>query len=162
MAAGADIIETNTFNATVISQADFGLQDFAPEINRAAARLARNAVENVMQGDPNRKRYVAGSIGPLNRTLSISRDVHDPGKRDVTWAQVKEAYQTQVAALIEGGVDLLLVETTFDTLNLKAALFAIEEEFEKLGYRIPIMASGTITDASGRTLTGQTTEAFWI
>jgi 5-methyltetrahydrofolate--homocysteine methyltransferase len=162
LAAGADIIETNTFNATVISQADFGLQDFVPEINRAAARLARNAVEKVMQGDPNRKRYVAGSIGPLSRTLSISRDVHDPGKRDVTWAQVKEAYQTQVAALIEGGVDLLLVETTFDTLNLKAALFAIEEEFEKLGYRIPIMASGTITDASGRTLTGQTTEAFWI
>ena len=162
LAAGADIIETNTFNATVISQADFGLQDFVPEINRAAARLAKNAVQNVMHGDPNRKKYVAGSIGPLNRTLSISRDVHDPGKRDVTWAQVKEAYQTQVCALIDGGVDLLLVETTFDTLNLKAALFAIEEEFEKLGYRIPIMASGTITDASGRTLTGQTTEAFWI
>src|SRR6516225_532374 len=162
LAAGADIIETNTFNATVISQADFGLQDFVAEINRAAARLARNAVQDIMRRDPNRKRYVAGSIGPLNRTLSISRDVHDPGKRDVTWAQVKEAYQTQVAALIEGGADLLLVETTFDTLNLKAALFAIEEEFERLGYRIPIMASGTITDASGRTLTGQTTEAFWV
>ena len=160
--AGADIIETNTFNATAISQADFGLQEFVPEINRAAARLARNAVERVMKQDPDRKRYVAGSIGPLNRTLSISRDVNDPGKRDVTWAHVKEAYQTQVAGLIEGGVDLLLVETTFDTLNLKAALFAIEEQFEKLGYRLPVMASGTITDASGRTLTGQTTEAFWI
>ena len=160
--AGADIIETNTFNATAISQADFGLQEFVPEINRAAARLARNAVKRVMERDPDRKRYVAGSIGPLNRTLSISRDVHDPGKRDVTWAQVKEAYQAQVAALIEGGVDLLLAETTFDTLNLKAALFAIEEQFEKLGYRLPVMASGTITDASGRTLTGQTTEAFWI
>ena len=160
--AGADIIETNTFNATVISQADFGLQDAVPEINRTAAALARRAVEHVMKQDPQRKRYVAGSIGPLNRTLSISRDVHDPGKRDVTWQQVKEAYGSQVAALIEGGVDLLLVETTFDTLNLKAALFAIEEQFEELGYRLPVMASGTITDASGRTLTGQTPEAFWI
>ena len=115
-----------------------------------------------MASDPTRKRYVAGSIGPLSRTLSISRDVNDPGKREVTWEQVKNAYQEQVAALIEGGVDLLLVETTFDTLNLKAALFAIEEHFERLGYRLPVMASGTITDASGRTLTGQTTEAFWI
>jgi 5-methyltetrahydrofolate--homocysteine methyltransferase len=160
--AGADIIETNTFNATVISQADFGLQDFVSEINVAAARLARKAVDQILQADPDRKRYVAGSIGPLNRTLSISRDVNDPGKRDVTWDEVTSAYQQQVAALIEGGVDLLLVETTFDTLNLKAALFAIEEQFEKLGYRLPVMASGTITDASGRTLTGQTTEAFWI
>jgi 5-methyltetrahydrofolate--homocysteine methyltransferase len=160
--AGADIIETNTFNATVISQEDFGLQEHVREINLEAARIARKAVEHVMAHEPARKRYVAGSIGPLNRTLSISRDVHDPGKRDVTWAQVKEAYRAQVAALILGGVDLLLVETTFDTLNLKAALFAIEEHFEKLGYRLPVMASGTITDASGRTLTGQTTEAFWL
>jgi 5-methyltetrahydrofolate--homocysteine methyltransferase len=160
--AGADIIETNTFNATVISQEDFGLEQYVPEINRAAAQLARKAVEEVMASDPTRKRYVAGSIGPLNRTLSISRDVNDPGKREVNWTQVKNAYQQQVAALIEGGVDLLLVETTFDTLNLKAALFAIEEHFERLGYRLPVMASGTITDASGRTLTGQTTEAFWI
>jgi 5-methyltetrahydrofolate--homocysteine methyltransferase len=160
--AGADIIETNTFNATAISQADFGLQEYIAEINHAAAQLARKAVEHVMARDPDRKRYVAGSIGPLNRTLSISRDVHDPGKRDVTWTGVKEAYQAQVAALIEGGVDILLVETTFDTLNLKAALFAIEEHFEKLGFRLPVMASGTITDASGRTLTGQTTEAFWV
>src|SRR6516225_4891703 len=160
--AGADIIETNTFNATAISQQDFGLEDYVPEINRAAAQIAKKAVDQILQADPDRKRYVAGSIGPLNRTLSISRDVNDPGKRDVTWAHVKEAYRTQVAALIEGGADLLLVETTFDTLNLKAALFAIEEQYEKLGYRLPVMASGTITDASGRTLTGQTTEAFWI
>jgi 5-methyltetrahydrofolate--homocysteine methyltransferase len=160
--AGADIIETNTFNATSISQEDFGLQQYVPEINRAAARIAREEVERVMAKDPTRKRYIAGSIGPLSRTLSISRDVNDPGKREVTWDQVKNGYQEQVAALIEGGVDLLLVETTFDTLNLKAALYAIEEHFEKLGYRLPVMASGTITDASGRTLTGQTTEAFWI
>jgi 5-methyltetrahydrofolate--homocysteine methyltransferase len=160
--AGADIIETNTFNATSISQQDFGLEQYVPEMNRVAARLAREAVEQVTAKDPTRKRYVAGAIGPLNRTLSISRDVNDPGKREVTWEQVKNAYQEQVAALIEGGVDLLLVETTFDTLNLKAALFAIEEHFESLGYRLPVMASGTITDASGRTLTGQTTEAFWI
>ena len=160
--AGADIIETNTFNATTISQEDFGLERHVPEINLAAARLAREAVAEVMSSDPTRRRYVAGSIGPLNRTLSISRDVNDPGKREVTWDQVKNAYQEQVAALVEGGVDLLLVETTFDTLNLKAALYAIDEHFEKLGFRLPVMASGTITDASGRTLTGQTTEAFWI
>src|SRR6266446_330191 len=160
--AGADIIETNTFNATVISQADFSLEAYVPEINRAAAKLAKDAVREVMGKDPGHRRYVAGSIGPLNRTLSISRDVNDPGKRDVTWQQVTGAYGEQAQALLEGGVDLLLVETTFDTLNLKAALFAIEEVFAKVGYRVPLMASGTITDASGRTLTGQTTEAFWI
>ncbi len=160
--AGADIIETNTFNATTISQEDFGLEAHVSQINLAAARLAREAVTEVMAIDPTRKRYVAGAIGPLNRTLSISRDVNDPGKREVTWAQVKNAYREQAAALIEGGVDLLLAETTFDTLNLKAALYAIDEQFEELGFRLPVMASGTITDASGRTLTGQTTEAFWI
>ncbi|MBV9674421.1 MAG: homocysteine S-methyltransferase family protein, partial [Verrucomicrobia bacterium] len=160
--AGADIVETNTFNATTISQEDFGLQEFVPEMNRVAARLAREAVQKTMSKHPGHRRYVAGSIGPLNRTLSLSRDVNDPGKREVTWKQVKDAYQQQVEALIEGGVDLLLVETTFDTLNLKAALFAIEEHFQKIGKRYPVMASGTITDASGRTLTGQTTEAFWI
>ncbi|MBV8378922.1 MAG: homocysteine S-methyltransferase family protein, partial [Verrucomicrobia bacterium] len=131
--AGADIIETNTFNATTISQEDFGLQQYVTEINRAAARLGREAIAQVMAADPSRKRYVAGSIGPLNRTLSISRDVNDPGKREVTWEQVKNAYREQVAALVEGGVDLLLAETTFDTLNLKAALYAIEEHFEELG-----------------------------
>src|SRR6201987_4848451 len=160
--AGADIIETNTFNATVIAQADFGLERYVPDINRAAAKLAKDAVREVMAKEPGRRRYVAGSIGPLNRTLSISRDVNDPGKREVTWAQVRGAYAEQARSLIEGGADLLLVETTFDTLNLKAALFAIEELFAELGFRVPVMASGTITDASGRTLTGQTTEAFWI
>src|SRR6202044_2720146 len=120
------------------------------------------AVREVMEKNPSQRRYVAGAIGPLNRTLSISRDVNDPGKREVTWEQVKNGYLEQVAALVKGGVDLLLVETTFDTLNLKAALFAIEEHFERIGYRIPVMASGTITDASGRTLTGQTTAAFFI
>jgi 5-methyltetrahydrofolate--homocysteine methyltransferase len=162
LAAGADIIETNTFNATAISQEDFGLQKLVVEMNRRAAGLAKAAVAECMAVDPSRRRYVAGSIGPLNRTLSISRDVNDPGKREVTWQQVKEAYAEQAQALLEGGTDLLLVETTFDTLNLKAALFAIEEVFAKIGYRVPLMASGTITDASGRTLTGQTTEAFWI
>src|SRR6202048_1560993 len=162
LAAGADIIETNTFNATAIAQEDFGLQKVVTEMNRTAARLAKTAVANCMARDPSRRRYVAGSIGPLNRTLSISRDVNDPGKREVTWEQVKNAYAEQARALIEGGADLLLVETTFDTLNLKAALFAIEELFVELGFRVPVMASGTITDASGRTLTGQTTEAFWI
>src|ERR1700730_540394 len=162
LAAGADIIETNTFNATAISQEDFGLQKLVAEMNRTAAELAKAAVAECMAVDPSRRRYVAGSIGPLNRTLSISRDVNDPGKREVTWEQVKNAYGEQAQALLEGGVDLLLVETTFDTLNLKAALFAIEEVFAKIGYRVPLMASGTITDASGRTLTGQTTEAFWI
>ncbi|MBV9490940.1 MAG: methionine synthase [Verrucomicrobia bacterium] len=161
LAAGADIIETNTFNATAIAQEDFGLQALVPEINRAATQVAKGAVAAAMAADPSRRRYVAGSIGPLNRTLSISRDVNDPGKRDVTWHQVREAYREQVQSLLEGGADLLLVETTFDTLNLKAALFAIEEVFEALGWRVPVMASGTITDASGRTLTGQTTEAFW-
>jgi 5-methyltetrahydrofolate--homocysteine methyltransferase len=162
LAAGADIIETNTFNATAISQEDFGLQKLVAEMNRTAAQLAKAAVVECMTEDPSRRRYVAGSIGPLNRTLSISRDVNDPGKRDVTWQQVTGAYGEQAQALLEGGVDLLLVETTFDTLNLKAALFAIEEVFARVGYRVPLMASGTITDASGRTLTGQTTEAFWI
>jgi 5-methyltetrahydrofolate--homocysteine methyltransferase len=162
LAAGADLIETNTFNATAISQQDFGLQRWVTEMNHTAAQLAKAAVAECMVKDPSRRRYVAGSVGPLNRTLSISRDVNDPAKREVTWQQVKDAYGEQVQALLEGGVDLLLVETTFDTLNLKAALFAIEEVFAELGYRVPLMASGTITDASGRTLTGQTTEAFWI
>ncbi len=160
LAAGADIIETNTFNATTIAQQDFGLEDYVPEINQAAARLARQAVDE--SSDPSHRRYVAGSMGPLNRTLSISRDVNDPGKREVTWLQVKDSYKQQAENLVAGGVDLLLVETTFDTLNLKAALFAIEEFFAESGQRVPVMASGTITDASGRTLTGQTTEAFWI
>ena len=158
--AGADIIETNTFNAQSISQADYGLESLVRELNIAAAQCARRAVEQ-----SGKRAFVAGAIGPMSKTLSISRDVNDPARREVTFDQVKEAYREQVEALIEGGVDLLLVETIFDTLNCKAAIFAILEVFDALGIphgKIPIMISGTITDLSGRTLTGQTVEAFWI
>jgi 5-methyltetrahydrofolate--homocysteine methyltransferase len=154
IAAGADIIETNTFSGTVIAQADYGLEEFVPELNREAARLAREAADAT-----DRHVFVAGAIGPLNRTLSISRDVNDPGKRDVTFEQVVAAYLEQVENLVAGGVDILLVETIFDTLNAKAALFAITEFFTTHP-RLPVMVSGTITDLSGRTLTGQTVEAF--
>ena len=156
VAAGADIIETNTFSSTTIAQADYGMGEIVPDINRAAARIAREAADACKE----RRIFVAGAIGPLNRTLSISRDVNDPGKRDVTFQQVAAAYRQQVEHLVEGGVDILLVETIFDTLNAKAALFAIAEYFEAAGRRIPVMVSGTITDLSGRTLTGQTVEAF--
>ena len=161
LAAGADIIETNTFNATTISQADFHLEPLVPEINVAAARLARQAADEAEKTEPGRLCFVAGALGPLSRTLSMSRDVNDPGKREVTFDQVRDAYYEQVVALVEGGVDLLLPETVFDTLNLKACLYAIDLYFEKHGVRLPVMISGTITDASGRTLSGQTTEAFW-
>ena len=161
LAAGADIIETNTFGATVIAQADFKLEPLVREINLAAVALARQAADEAERATPGRKCFVAGAIGPLNRTLSLSRDVNDPGKRDVTFDQVRDAYYEQVAALDEGGVDLILVETIFDTLNCKACLYAIDQYFERVGRRLPIMISGTITDASGRTLSGQTTEAFW-
>ncbi|MDD5349150.1 MAG: methionine synthase [Chthoniobacteraceae bacterium] len=160
LAAGADLIETNSFNAQAISLADYGMEPLAREINLAAAACARRAVENC-----GRTAYVAGSIGPMSKTLSMSRDVQDPAKREVTFAQVKTAYREQVEALLDGGVDLLLVETVFDTLNAKAALFAILETFEARGIaegEVPIMVSGTITDNSGRTLTGQTLEAFVI
>jgi 5-methyltetrahydrofolate--homocysteine methyltransferase len=156
IAAGSDLIETNTFNATTISQEDYGLGHLVPEINLAAARLAREAADACTE----RRVFVAGAIGPLNRTLSISRDVNDPGKREVTFEQVAAAYTEQVENLVAGGVDVLLVETIFDTLNAKAALFAIRRFFEKSGKSLPVMASGTITDLSGRTLTGQTVEAF--
>jgi len=155
IAAGADIIETNTFNATTISQADYGLEYLVPELNLAAAKVAREAADAVTD----RRVFVAGAIGPLNRTLSISRDVNDPGKREVTFEEVAAAYTEQIENLVAGGVDILLVETIFDTLNAKAALFAIARFFEKHP-RMPVMASGTITDLSGRTLTGQTVEAF--
>lgn len=160
LAAGVDILETNTFNAQVISQADYGLESIARELNLAAARCARRAVEKC-----GRQAFVAGAIGPMSKTLSLSKDVHDPAKREVTFEQVKSAYREQVEALIEGGVDVLLVETIFDTLNAKAALFAIMEAFDVMEIphgRIPILVSGTITDLSGRTLTGQTVEAFYI
>jgi 5-methyltetrahydrofolate--homocysteine methyltransferase len=156
IAAGADIIETNTFSATTIAMADYGMQEIVPELNRAAAKVAREAADACTD----RRIFVAGAIGPLNRTLSISRDVNDPGARDVTFEQVAEAYLEQIEHLVEGGVDILLVETIFDTLNAKAALFAIGEYFEKTGKTLPVMVSGTITDLSGRTLTGQTVEAF--
>ena len=156
VAAGADIIETNTFSSTTIAQSDYGMGEIVPDINRAAARVAREAADACKD----RRVFVAGAIGPLNRTLSISRDVNDPGKRDVTFEQVAAAYRQQVEQLVEGGVDILLVETIFDTLNAKAALFAIADYFEAAGCRIPVMVSGTITDLSGRTLTGQTVEAF--
>jgi 5-methyltetrahydrofolate--homocysteine methyltransferase len=155
IAAGADIIETNTFNATTISQADYGLEHLVSELNLAAAKVAREAADAVTD----RRVFVAGAIGPLNRTLSISRDVNDPGKREVTFEEVAAAYTEQIETLVAGGVDILLVETIFDTLNAKAALFAIARFFEKHP-RMPVMASGTITDLSGRTLTGQTVEAF--
>lgn len=159
--AGAEIIETNTFNATSISQADYGLEAAVREINLAAARLARKTADEFLQANPGRQAWVAGAVGPTNRTASMSPDVNRPDYRAVTFRQLAEAYGEQVRALIEGGVDLLLPETTFDTLNLKAALWAMEEIFDEMGYRLPVMISVTITDASGRTLSGQTTEAFW-
>jgi 5-methyltetrahydrofolate--homocysteine methyltransferase len=157
---GADIIETNTFNATTIAMADYDMQSLAAEINLAGARIARQAADEVaaQTGLP---RYVAGVLGPTNRTCSISPDVNDPGFRNVSFDQLVEAYVESTSALIEGGADIIMVETIFDTLNAKAALFAIEKVFDQLGDRLPVMISGTITDASGRTLTGQTTEAFY-
>ncbi len=160
--AGADIVETNTFSATAIAQSDYELPaELIPELNRAAAACARRAADKAEQKTPGRKCFVAGAIGPLNRTLSLSPDVNRPDFRAVTWAQVTEAYEAQVRALLEGGVDSLLVETVFDTLNAKAALFTIEKVFEDVGRRVPVMVSVTITDASGRTLSGQTIGAFY-
>jgi 5-methyltetrahydrofolate--homocysteine methyltransferase len=157
--AGADIIETNTFNSTSVSQADYGLQEIVYELNVAAAQVARRAVDKASTRD-GKPRWVAGAIGPMSKTLSMSRDVNDPGAREVTWDQVKDSYYEQVRGLVDGGVDLLLPETTFDTLNLKAALFAIDEYFEATGNRVPVMVSVTFSQADGRTLSGQTLEAF--
>jgi len=162
LGAGADIIETNTFNANAVSLAEYRMEGLARELNLAAARLAREAVEEAVARDPARPRFVAGSLGPMNRSLSLSPDVNDPGFRAVNWATVEAAYYEQAAALVEGGVDLLLPETTFDTLNLKAALFAIQRFFAEGGRRVPVIASLTITDQSGRTLNGQTLEAAWV
>ena len=158
--AGADIIETNTFSATSIAQADYRLEPVVYELNVAAARLSRGVADAWMARFPDRPRFVAGNLGPTNRTLSISPDVNDPTFRAVTFDQVRTAYAEQVRGLVEGGVDLLLVETIFDTLNAKAALVAIDEVFEELGRRLPLIVSMTITDRSGRTLSGQTVEAF--
>jgi 5-methyltetrahydrofolate--homocysteine methyltransferase len=159
--AGADILETNTFNSTAISQADYHLESLVEELNLAGARLAREVADSYSGRTPGKPRWVAGVLGPMNRTLSLSPDVNDPGYRAVTFDQVKDSYRAAARALVEGGVDILMVETIFDTLNAKAALFAIDELFEETGVRLPVMISGTITDASGRTLSGQTAEAFW-
>jgi len=159
--AGADIVETNTFNSTRIAMADYGMEELAREMNVAGARLAREAADRRTEEEPDRLRYVAGALGPTNRTASISPDVNDPGYRNVSFDDLREAYREAAEGLIEGGVDLLLVETVFDTLNAKAALFAIDELFDDLGVRLPVMVSGTITDLSGRNLSGQTAEAFW-
>ena len=159
--AGAGIIETNTFNSTSISQADYGLEGAVRDINLAAARLARKVTDEYLAANPGKVAWVAGAVGPTNRTASMSPDVNRPEYRAVTFTQLAQSYGEQVRALIEGGVDVLLPETTFDTLNLKAALWAMEEVFDELGFRLPVMISVTITDASGRTLSGQTTEAFW-
>ena len=160
--AGADIVETNTFSGTSIAQADYGLEKYVYDINFNSAQIAKKVADDFTNNDPSKPRFVAGSIGPTNRTASISPDVNDPGFRNINFDQLVVAYKEQIKGLIEGGVDILLVETVFDTLNAKAALFAIEESFIEMKIRVPIMVSGTITDASGRTLTGQTTEAFLI
>ena len=161
IAAGADVISTNTFNATSIAQADYQLDRRVREINFAAARLARECADAWTLNTPEKPRFVAGSLGPTNRTASISPDVNDPGARNVRFDDLTAAYGEAIEALAEGGADLFLVETIFDTLNGKAALFALESFFERIGRRFPVIVSGTITDASGRTLSGQTTEAFW-
>ncbi|MGA7304118.1 MAG: methionine synthase, partial [Rhodothermales bacterium] len=162
LAAGADIIETNTFNATTISLADFQVQDRSYDINLAAARIARQEADRFTARNPQRPRFVAGALGPTNKTLSLSPDVSNPGFRTTTFDKMVDAYQTQVRGLLDGEVDLLIVETIFDTLNAKAALFAIQEVFESYARRVPVMISGTIIDKSGRTLSGQTLEAFWV
>ncbi|SDE54980.1 methionine synthase (B12-dependent) [Blastococcus fimeti] len=159
--AGADLLETNTFNATTISLSDYGMSDLAYELNVASARLARREADAMTARTPDKPRYVVGAIGPTSRTASISPDVNDPGARNVTFDQLVEAYLEQANGLVDGGSDVLLVETIFDTLNAKAAIFALETLFEQRGRRWPVMISGTITDASGRTLSGQVTEAFW-
>ncbi|MCA1747847.1 MAG: homocysteine S-methyltransferase family protein, partial [Bacteroidales bacterium] len=158
--AGADIIETNTFNATTISQADYHTEAYVHKINLGAARLAREVADEFTQRNPDKPRYVAGSIGPTNKTASMSPDVNDPGYRAISFNGLKEAYREQAGALLEGGIELFLVETVFDTLNAKAALVALNELFAEKGTKVPVMLSGTITDASGRTLSGQTLEAF--
>ncbi|MCB1932849.1 MAG: homocysteine S-methyltransferase family protein, partial [Candidatus Accumulibacter sp.] len=161
LAAGADIIETNTFNSTSVSQADYRLEAIVHELNAAGARLARSVCDEFTARDPGRPRFVAGVLGPTSRTASISPDVNDPGYRNTSFDELVGTYSEAVRGLCEGGADLVLVETVFDTLNAKAALFAIEQYFAQAGRRWPVMISGTITDASGRTLSGQTAEAFW-
>ena len=160
--AGADIIETNTFSATTIAMADYHMEELVYELNFESARIARKVCDEFTAQNPEKPRFVAGSIGPTNKTASLSPDVNDPGYRAITFDELKAAYRQQAEALLDGGADILLVETIFDTLNAKAALFAIDEIQDERGIEIPIMVSGTITDASGRTLSGQTAEAFLI
>ncbi|UZO80991.1 homocysteine S-methyltransferase family protein [Aquimarina sp. ERC-38] len=160
--AGADIAETNTFSGTTIAMEDYGMQDIVYDLNYQSAKIAKEVADEFTKKEPNKPRFVAGSIGPTNRTASMSPDVNDPGYRAVTFDELRIAYKQQVEALLDGGVDILLVETVFDTLNAKAALFAIEEVKDERNIDVPIMVSGTITDASGRTLSGQTAEAFLI
>ena len=157
--AGADVIETNTFGATSIAQGDYELPELAYELNLESARLARQACNEF--STPERPRFVAGALGPQPKTASISPDVNDPGARNVTFEQLRDAYTEQLNGLLDGGVDIILIETIFDTLNAKAAIFAVESVFEARGERLPVMISGTVTDASGRILSGQTVEAFW-
>ncbi|NVJ93554.1 MAG: homocysteine S-methyltransferase family protein [Methylocystaceae bacterium] len=159
--AGADILGTNTFSSTTIAQADYAMEELAYEMNVESAKIAREAADEMSAQTPDRPRLVAGAMGPTNRTCSISPDVNDPGFRNVTFDALRIAYKSAAKGLLDGGADVLIVETIFDTLNAKAALFAIEELFDEQGWRVPIMISGTLTDASGRTLSGQTAEAFW-
>ena len=160
--AGADIVETNTFNSTAVSQADYRLQHLVHELNVESARLARASCDAAEAATPGQPRFVAGVIGPTSRTASISPDVNDPGFRNTSFDALRADYRVAIDGLVDGGADILMVETIFDTLNAKAALYAIEEAFDARGARLPVMISGTITDASGRTLSGQTAEAFWI
>lgn len=160
--AGADIIETNTFNSTRVSMADYHMEHLVPELNYQAAKIARSVADEFTAKNPDKPRFVAGSMGPTNKTASLSPDVNNPGFRAIDFDTLKENYKEQAHHLIRGGVHVLLVETVFDTLNAKAALFALEELFEEEGKSLPIMVSGTITDASGRTLSGQTAEAFSV
>ncbi|CDW93476.1 MULTISPECIES: homocysteine S-methyltransferase family protein [unclassified Thiomonas] len=159
LAAGADLVETNTFGATTVAQDDYGMAELVDEMNEASARLARAACDKF--GTPDKPRFVAGALGPTPKTASISPDVNDPGARNVDFETLRAAYAQQTRALMRGGADVILVETIFDTLNAKAALFAVDEVFEQTGERLPIIISGTVTDASGRVLSGQTVTAFW-
>src|ERR1700678_315235 len=158
--AGSDVISTNTFNSTAVSQADYGMQSLVGELNLAAARLARRAADEVW-AETGKQRFVAGALGPTSRTASLSPDVNDPGFRNISFDELVAGYSQATRALIEGGVDVILIETVFDTLNAKAALFAVRAVMEEMATDLPIIVSGTISDASGRTLSGQTTEAFW-
>jgi len=160
--AGADIVETNTFSSTTIAQADYHLEDAVYDLNYLSAKIAKEVANEFTLSESHKPRFVAGAMGPTNKTASLSPDVNNPGYRAITFDQLKEAFKQQAQALVDGGVDFLLLETIIDTLNVKAALFAIQELFEETGKSVPVMVSGTITDASGRTLSGQTTEAFLI